>query len=515
MTTMPNNIWQLLQWRSQLCPDKPFVTDAQSGKTLSFSTFSQYATALAQTLAQQGVQKGSVVAWQLPTSIDAALLMFALSRLETVQAPIIHLYREREIQQIVIQAQPQFIIVMDEVGKDILLRRAQAVIKDLAFKPALIDYRSLSIKLSDNLGKSDPLPAHEPVENAVLWYYFTSGTTARPKGAKHSDQSLLAGGFFLGNALHVNEQDVGSIAYPVAHIGGIVYFAMALKFGIPVILLANYTADLVIHSFQHYKVTLAGGSTAHYQLLLEEQRKRPNSPLFPSLRLLSGGGAAKPAALYWQVKDELGVRIIHAYGMTEAPITSSNTPYDSDEQLTNTDGEVLPELELDIIDTQGRRVNSGEAGEIILRGPNLCQGYLLEEQTTAAFDEHGFYHTGDLGKMDVDGHLSITGRLKEIIIRKGENISAREIEELLARHPAVKDAVVIGLPDEERGELVCAVIELVDPAVSLTLAAMQEFLKSHQLMRQKIPERIEILDRLPRNESLQKVQKNFLVTQFS
>ena len=512
MITSPNNLWQLLTWRTAQAPNARFLIDAQTHQTLSYGDFLAQAQALALVLHERGIGKNSVVAWQMPTAVESVLLMFALSRLGAVQAPIIHLYREREVQEIVLQTQANFIIVMDNDGESTLMELSANVVDALAHKPLLIDFRSLP-RVSD--APSNSLSAYVTANDTVKWYFFTSGTTGRPKGAKHTDQTLMAGGFFLGNALDVNDNDIGSVAYPVAHIGGAVYFAMALNTGVPVVLLASYTPALVVATFQKYHVTLAGGSTAHYQVLLEEQRKQPNTPLFSSLRLLSGGGAAKPAALYWQVKEELGVRIIHAYGMTEAPITSSNTPYDSDEQLTHTDGEVLPELELKIVKPDGSRVHPGESGEIILRGTNVCKGYLLAEQTEAAFDENGFYHTGDLGKMNEDGHLSITGRLKEIIIRKGENISAREIEELLAKHPAVKDAAVIGLPDEERGELVCAVIELVDSDAPLTMAAMQAFLKSHQLMRQKIPERLEIMAHLPRNQALQKVKKNELVAQFS
>lgn len=512
MSNLPMSLWQILEQRAEQSADRTFLIDALSGEKLSFSEFIRQASELAQRLKSRGVGRGTVVAWQLPTSIEAALLMFALARLHAIQAPIIHLYREREVEEILSQSQPHFFVVMDDVGSDNRYQCAVNASNSQQLKPQLLDFHQLLEEPHDIL---PPLDVFRLEPNAVRWYFFTSGTTARPKGTRHSDQSLMAGGFFLGSVLDVSVNDVGSIAYPIAHIGGAVYFAMSIKVGIAVVLLANYTPELVIDSFNRYQVSLAGGSTAHYQLLLQEQRKCPDKPLFPSLRLLSGGGAAKPAALYWQMKEELGLRIIHAYGMTEAPITSSNTPYDTDEQLTHTDGEVLPELELKIINSDGSRVEPGESGEIILRGPNLCQGYLLEEQTSAAFDKDGFFHTGDLGRMDFDGHLSITGRLKEIIIRKGENISAREVEELLAKHPAIKDAAVIGLPDEERGELVCAVVELVDQSQLFTMREMQDFLQSHKLMRQKIPERLEVMNSLPRNQSLQKVQKNLLQERFS
>ncbi|MFA7555260.1 MAG: AMP-binding protein [Spongiibacteraceae bacterium] len=505
------SLWQLLEQRVASNPSSIFLIDPITDRLVSFGDFKLRVEQHAAWLLQQGIGSTSVVVWQWPTEIEAVILMFALSRLGVVQAPVIHLYREREISEIVQQVQPTHFLVMDEVDTTERLQRVQSVVSALPEiqRPEIIPISQLP------LVDGAVLPDYQPAANQVRWYFFTSGTTARPKGARHSDQSLMAGGIFLAQALDVTGKDVGTVGYPIAHIGGIVYCAMALNTGIPVVLLVRYTADLVVASYRRYDVSLAGGSTAHYQLLLEEQRKQPDEPLLPALRLLSGGGAAKPAALFAQVKDELGVKIVHAYGMTEAPISCSNTPYDSDEQLTHSDGIVMPNLEIKIIDSQGKEVSRGERGEIILRGPNLCQGYLIEEQTVAAFDSDGFYHTGDLGLIREDGHIAITGRLKEIIIRKGENISAREIEELLAKHSAVKDVAVIGLPDDERGEMVCAVVELVDGSVGITMEQMQIFLADQQLMRQKIPERLEIMHRLPRNESLQKVQKNILYEMFA
>lgn len=504
-------IWQLLEQRLKASPYQTFLIEAVSLRELTVAEFYDLVINMAKALYAQGIDHQSVVCWQAPTAIDTAVLMFALARLGVTQAPIIHLYREREIAEIVSQSQPShFIILDDSLDKKRLRMVEDALHKVTEASPQLVDFE----RCKTSGAEFASLPQYDSNCHNVHWYYFTSGTTARPKGAKHSDSSLLAGAQYLGQSLEVTSHDVGTIGYPMAHIGGVIYCAMALLFGIPVVLLAHYTAELVVSSFRRFGVTLGGGSTAHYQLLLDEQRKTPELPLVPSLRLLSGGGAAKPADLYWQVKEELGVKIIHAYGMTEAPITSSNSPHDSDEQLMYRDGIPMPSIEVKIVDSTGDLVKQGQSGEIWLRGPNLCQGYLIAEQTLDAFDEQGFYHTGDIGVMHDDEHIAITGRIKDIIIRKGENISAREIEELLAKHKAVKEVAVIGLADVERGELVCAVLELKDATKPLSFEEMKQFLLSAKLMPQKIPERLEIIDSLPRSESLQKVQKNLLRERF-
>jgi non-ribosomal peptide synthetase component E (peptide arylation enzyme) len=176
----------------------------------------------------------------------------------------------------------------------------------------------------------------------------------------------------------------------------------------------------------------------------------------------------------------------------------------TDEQLADTDGTPVDGAEVRIVD-----------GEIRVRGPVVCKGYTDAALDAAAFDADGFFRTGDLGELRADGHLVVTGRLKDVIIRKGENISAREIEDVLIAHPKVRDIAVIGLPDADRGERVCAVVELHDGADALTFAEMVDTCRAAGLMAQKIPEQLEVVDALPRNDTLQKVVKQSLRDRFS
>lgn len=503
-----SSLWELFEKRLALSAAQPFLIEAASNRVVTYQQFGAQVERRAFWLAQKGIVADSVVAWMMPTGIDAVVLLLALSKLGAIQAPVIHLYRQREIADILSQAQPSFFLVFSEPNGFDYLQLANDAIANIDAQQTTAVMALDAV--SDATSTKWPAP-HSA--NQVRWYYFTSGTTAKPKGARHSDESIMAAASFLGRTLELMADDVGSIGYPIAHIGGVIYCAMCMMAGMSVVLLDRYVPAQVVNKFRQYGVTLGGGSTAHYQMLLAEKDQASDEPLIPSMKILSGGGAAKPAALFHQVKEQLGAKIIHAYGMTEAPISSSNTPRDSDDQLANTDGVLMPGLEIRIINDSGEVLSAGECGEIILRGPNLCQGYLDEEQTRAAFDAEGFYHSGDVGMLREDGHLCVTGRLKDIIIRKGENISAREIEDLLLQHPKVRDVAVIGLPDSERGELVCAVIEPLDQSDALRFSEMVEFLSAKQLMRQKIPERLEVLARLPRNQSLQKVQKNLLKEQ--
>jgi acyl-CoA synthetase (AMP-forming)/AMP-acid ligase II len=358
----------------------------------------------------------------------------------------------------------------------------------------------------EDLPDGDPavLPPPPASGTDVRWIYWTSGTTSDPKGVLHTDRSLLAGGSCLAHALHLTDGDVGSMAFPYAHIAGPDYTVMLLLYGFPAVMFEQFALPEALDEYNRHGVTVAGGSTAFYSMFLTEQRKQPGKPVIPTLRLLAGGGAPKPPEIYHAVREELGCQLTHGYGMTEVPMITMGAPDDTVENLATTEGRPPAGMEIRI---------TGD-GEVRLRGEAVCQGYLDPAQTAAAFDEDGFLITGDVGHLTADGHLVLTGRIKDVIIRKGENISAKEIEDLLHRHPDVGDAAVIGLPDAERGERVCAVVEQPPGAAPLALPQVTAFLREAGLSVHKLPEQLEVVDALPRNETLRKVLKYKLRERF-
>jgi acyl-CoA synthetase (AMP-forming)/AMP-acid ligase II len=277
--------------------------------------------------------------------------------------------------------------------------------------------------------------------------------------------------------------------------------------GFGAVLIEAFVPSGAIATFAAHGVTMVGGSTAFYQMYLAEQRKAPGTPILPDLRKMSGGGAPMPPDIFEEVERELGVRICHGYGMTECPMICEGSPHDGDEQLANTVGRPVAGLELRIVTDAGAVAEAGVDGEVRVKGPMVFEGYTDAAATAAAFDEEGWFRTGDLGHLRPDGHLVLTGRLKDVIIRKGENISAKEIEDVLYAHPKVGDVAVIGLPDRERGERVCAVVERAEGAADLTFGEMAQLLRDAGLMVQKVPEQLEVVDSLPRNETLRKVLK--------
>lgn len=448
-------------------------------------------------LYDMGVRPGTVVAWQLPTRIETAVLSFALARLGAVQSPVIPFYRDREVGFALRESKAEFFAVPGEWrGFD-----HAAMARRLGAKGVFEAY--------DTLPDGDPsaLPAPPSDGTSVRWIYWTSGTTSDPKGVLHTDRSLIAGGSCLAHALHLSADDVGSMAFPYAHIAGPDYTVMLLLYGFPAVLFEQFALPAALEGYRKHGVTVAGGSTAFYSMFLTEQRKQLGEPLIPTLRLLAGGGAPKPPEVYHSVVREMGVQLTHGYGMTEVPMITMGSPDDTVENLATTEGRPPEGMEIRIVD-----------GEVRLRGEAVCQGYLDPAQTAEAFDADGFLITGDVGHLTESGHLVLTGRLKDVIIRKGENISAKEIEDLLHQHPAVGDAAVIGLPDAERGERVCAVIEAAEQppgADELTLSAITSYLRAEGLSVHKLPEQLEVVDALPRNDALRKVLKYKLRERYS
>ncbi|WP_314415071.1 class I adenylate-forming enzyme family protein [Streptomyces sp. DSM 40484] len=484
--------WELVERRAALTPDRPVLL--QDDRSLTFEELRAGAERTAAGLHDMGVRPGTVVAWQLPTRIETVVLAMALTRLGAIQSPVIPFYRDREVSFALSASQAAFFAVPGTWRGFDHTAMAERVGAHGTFEA----YTALPT------GDPASLPAPPATGTDVRWIYWTSGTTSDPKGVLHTDRSLIAGGSCLAHALHLSEADTGSIAFPFAHIGGPDYLVMLLLYGFPAVLFEKFALPDALEGYRKHGVTVAGGSTAFYSMFLAEQRKQPNVRLIPTLRLLAGGGAPKPPEIHHAVVREMGVKLTHGYGMTEVPMITMGSPDDTGENLATTEGKPPPGMEIRI-----------ENNEVRLRGEAVCAGYLDPAHTAQAFDEDGFLITGDLGHLTPTGHLVLTGRLKDVIIRKGENISAKEIEDLLHSHPAVADAAVIGLPDPERGERVCAVVEQTTGTRPLTLSAITAHLRAEGLSTHKLPEQLEVVDALPRNETLRKVLKYRLRERYS
>jgi acyl-coenzyme A synthetase/AMP-(fatty) acid ligase len=493
--------WDLLSRRTAASPDAPMLFDADD-RSVTFGEFTAWAERVAAGFYAMGVREGTTVSWQLPTRIETVVASMALARLGAVQNPIIHIYREREVRYCLQDSGAEMLLVPGEWRGFDYGAMAKAITAELD-RPVQI------VEAYDSLPEGDPstlpAPPAPPAageEAPVRWLYYTSGTTANPKGVRHTDETLIAGAAGLAIALDMSPADVGSMAFPFAHIAGPDYLGTMLILGFPAVTLEAFVPTDAIAVYSRHNVTMAGGSTAFYTAFLAEQRKQPGTKIIPSLRLLSGGGAPKPPEVFYEVQREMGIPVAHGYGMTECPMIAQGSPHDTDEQLANTDGAPVRGCDVKITLSDGSRAPANVDGEVRVNGPMVCKGYTDPALTAEAFDDEGYFTTGDVGHLRDDGHIVLTGRIKDIIIRKGENIAAKEIEDLLYQHPKVAEVAVIGLPDKERGELVCAVVQGADGQDALTFAEMQDYLRDAGLMTQKIPERLELVDAMPRNATM-------------
>jgi acyl-coenzyme A synthetase/AMP-(fatty) acid ligase len=484
-------MWQLLDRRAAASPGAPFLLDPED-RRVTFAETRSWVERVAAGLQGLGVGPRTPVSWQLPTRIETVVVSMALARLGAVQNPIIHIYRDREVG-----------FALRQTGARLFLVPGEWRGFDYAAMAARVGAPQVWVAY-DRLPEGDPstLPPPPTDGDEIRWIYFTSGTTSEPKGVQHTDQTLIAGGKGLAVALDMSPGDVGSVAFPFAHIGGPDYLITCLASGFPVLLTEAFVPADTPQLFARHGVTMGGGSTAFYTAFLSEQRRQPDRRVYPTLRLLSGGGAPKPPEVYFEVKHELGIPVAHGYGMTEVPMICQGSPLDTDDQLAHTEGAPVTGAEVRIVRDDGSAAPPGVEGEVRVRGPMVFKGYTDAALDAAAFDADGFFRTGDLGHARPDGHITLTGRLKDVIIRKGENISAKEVEDLLYQHPQVGDVAVIGLPDRERGERVCAVVEVAAGADPPTLDVLTTYLKDAGLMVQKIPEQLVVVEQLPRNATL-------------
>jgi acyl-CoA synthetase (AMP-forming)/AMP-acid ligase II len=517
---MPNvdggNLWELLARRTAATPDRLAAVD-EAGRTLTWSEALAAAERAAAGLARMGIGAGDVVSWQLPTWLESKVLVLALARLGAIQNPMLPIYREREVGFITRQARSKLLVVPSTwSGFDF-----ESMARGIALAVGA-DGQELQVLVADQaLPQGDPAalpPVPDPSQDPVRWYFYTSGTTADPKGAQHTDRTILAGAVGMSERLGCSEDDVNAVVFPFTHIGGIGWLFSAIVYGFPTVYIERFDPAKTIEMIQQHKVTMAGAGTPFHMAYLAAQRALPEgADLFPDVRVYCGGGAPKPPQLFHDIKAEMSggrsAGIVSGYGLTEAPIIAMGSIHDTDEQLAHTEGRASGGATLRVVTLEGKEAGIDEEGEIRAKAPQLMKGYLDPSLDADAFDADGWFKTGDLGRIDADGMVTITGRVKDIIIRNMENVSAKEVEDVLFTHPAIADVAVIGVPDPKTGERVCAVVVPAEGS-EVTFESLIGHCKERGLMTQKLPERLEVVDALPRNPT-GKVLKFELKERFS
>lgn len=483
-------------------PDHPYLSDGRS--TYTYGEFRRAAWNLAAGLQQLGASPGDRVAVQLPNWNEYFLLYAACARLGVVMIPVVPVYRENEVGFIVENSQAVGLVTTGEFRGFDAPGMAGSIAADapsLKFRIVVRgDANEGAHTLDELLATSYDVSALPPMPSADDRHLilYSSGTESRPKGCLHTwnSSSFLPKQAVI--ALGMTRDDVMFMPSPVTHALGLTLGVMAPTVaGASVHLLDVFDPTVALERISEYGCTGTATPAPFIRMMLDALD--PEQHDVSRLRFWLSAGAPIPGSLVAEAAERLaGCRVVSAYGSSEVMMATVCKPEDSVERVASSDGVAVPGVELRIVDLQEHEVPTGEDGEIRYRGPGrLLEYWNNPELTAAATDADGWWRTGDLGRLDEDGYLRVTGRLKDIIIRGGFNISARQVEEALLEHPAIANVALVGVPDEQLGEKACAVVQLREGA-SITLEEMKEHLTvTHKLSVWKVPERIELVTEYP------------------
>jgi len=450
---------------------------------LDCTTLDERVAALAGSMLDR-IPVGSVVSFMLPNWHEAAIVYLAATIAGMVVNPILPSLRDRELSFILDDANTRMIFVPAVFGKHDYAAMLSRVTADMADPPEVVVLRNDTPQLAAS--RRAELPRLDP--DAVRMILYTSGTTGRPKGVLHSHNSIHALITQLRDLWGVAPGDRFLVPSPIAHIGGSIYaFECPLLLGTSAVLMDRWDADRAVELITRERCTHIAGATPFLEQLLAAAERAGTR--LPELKLFVCGGASvspsliRRAAAYFE-----RAAVTRVYGSTEVPVTTVGAPDDPDHAA----------------DTDGRpgfaRVVLGEDGEIKARGPQMLVGYLHATDDSESFDEHDYFRTGDLARWADDDYLVVTGRAKDLIIRNGENIAPKEIEDILVNHPAVAEVAIVGVPDERTGERACAVVVPIDQARP-DVDSLRVFLQSQGVAVFKAPEQVVIWDALPRNDA--------------
>lgn len=446
------------------------------------------------------VHPGEVVAFQLPNWREAITSFVGLAMGGYVLVPIVHIYGRRELSFILAESgaaaylspaaygHVNYAEIVDQTSPPALRLH---VIAGEGETPPSPGVRRIAWSELETLEPAEDLPAVDAREAAVLAY--TSGTTSDPKGVIHDHRTLLSELRHMAGMMRPGSPSL--MGSPVTHATGMLGAVLGpLDIGNEIHLIDRWDPGHALEVM--LKAGIGGGTGASVFLASLLDHPDFTAAHAANMERIGLGGAPVPPALGERAATH-GITIIRAYGSTEHPSTTCGGFEDSAHVRHRTDGRGLEHVELRLVDDDGRDVGVGTPGEILSRGPDLCVGY-TDPELNRAFDEDGWFRTGDVGVLDANGCLTITDRVKDIIIRGGENVSAAEVEGALQTMPGIAEVAVVAVPDERLGEQACAVIRLAPGAEDVDLGRMRAHLETSGLARQKWPESLRIVSDFPR-----------------
>ncbi|EGK2940664.1 medium-chain fatty-acid--CoA ligase [Escherichia coli] len=501
------------QQTARAMPDKIAVVD-NHGASYTYSALDHAASCLANWMLAKGIESGDRIAFQLPGWCEFTVIYLACLKIGAVSVPLLPSWREAELVWVLnkCQAKKFFAPTLFKQTRPVdlilplqnQLPQLQQIVGVDKLAPATSSL-SLSQIIADNTPLTTAITTHGDELAAVL---FTSGTEGLPKGVMLTHNNILASERAYCARLNLTWQDVFMMPAPLGHATGFLHGVTApFLIGARSVLLDIFTPDACLALLEQQRCTCMLGATPFVYDLLNVLEKQPAD--LSALRFFLCGGTTIPKKVARECQ-QLGIKLLSVYGSTESSPHAVVNLDDPLSRFMHTDGYAAAGVEIKVVDDARKTLPPGCEGEEASRGPNVFMGYFDEPELTArALDEEGWYYSGDLCRMDEAGYIKITGRKKDIIVRGGENISSREVEDILLQHPKIHDACVVAMPDERLGERSCAYVVLKAPHHSLSLEEVVAFFSRKRVAKYKYPEHIVVIEKLPRTAS-GKIQKFLL-----
>ncbi|WP_097416335.1 medium-chain fatty-acid--CoA ligase [Escherichia coli] len=501
------------QQTARAMPDKIAVVD-NHGASYTYSALDHAASCLANWMLAKGIESGDRIAFQLPGWCEFTVIYLACLKIGAVSVPLLPSWREAELVWVLNKCQAKMFFAPTLFKQtrpvDLILPlqnqlpQLQQIVGVDKLAPATSSL-SLSQIIADNTPLTTAITTHGDELAAVL---FTSGTEGLPKGVMLTHNNILASERAYCARLNLTWQDVFMMPAPLGHATGFLHGVTApFLIGARSVLLDIFTPDAYLALLEQQRCTCMLGATPFVYDLLNVLEKQPTD--LSALRFFLCGGTTIPKKVARECQ-QLGIKLLSVYGSTESSPHAVVNLDDPLSRFMHTDGYAAAGVEIKVVDDARKTLPPGCEGEEASRGPNVFMGYFDEPELTArALDEEGWYYSGDLCRMDEAGYIKITGRKKDIIVRGGENISSREVEDILLQHPKIHDACVVAMPDERLGERSCAYVVLKAPHHSLSLEEVVAFFSRKRVAKYKYPEHIVVIEKLPRTAS-GKIQKFLL-----
>ena len=502
------------QQTARAMPDKIAVVD-NHGASYTYSALDHAASCLANWMLAKGIESGDRIAFQLPGWCEFTVIYLACLKIGAVSVPLLPSWREAELVWVLNKCQAKMFFAPTLFKQtrpvDLILPlqnqlpQLQQIVGVDKLAPATSSL-SLSQIIADNTSLTTAITTHGDELAAVL---FTSGTEGLPKGVMLTHNNILASERAYCARLNLTWQDVFMMPAPLGHATGFLHGVTApFLIGARSVLLDIFTPDACLALLEQQRCTCMLGATPFVYDLLNVLEKQPAD--LSALRFFLCGGTTIPKKVARECQ-QLGIKLLSVYGSTESSPHAVVNLDDPLSRFMHTDGYAAAGVEIKVVDDARKTLPPGCEGEEASRGPNVFMGYFDEPELTArALDEEGWYYSGDLCRMDEAGYIKITGRKKDIIVRGGENISSREVEDILLQHPKIHDACVVAMPDERLGERSCAYVVLKAPHHSLSLEEVVAFFSRKRVAKYKYPEHIVVIEKLPRTAS-GKIQKFLLI----